>query len=205
MDIRRCEYCGKPETNGHLARDATLDLVLCQNCLFVLQSKLQNKIPEPIIVYLACPYFHVPFDKRHARFMQANLAAAWLLARGLGVMSLVSQGYAIASHSNDQSNWEIWKSIGLRMIDACDAMVVCNIDGVDECIGVKAELEHAKIRDLPISWITPIGKNFIASLQKPVPRTNHASSQRTKNMTESISAHQQEHYSSYGRTGPNPQ
>lgn len=159
MELRYCENCGKSETDGHLYADPATNRVLCMCCKFVADAKHKAET-DPLIVYLACPYSHDSEDVRHARFEAANLAAGHLASLGYGVISPISQGHPIAETGLAAGDWETWAAVDKRMIDASDAVVVLNIHGLSQSVGVRAEVIHAFGQGKAFSVMTPVGSLY---------------------------------------------
>lgn len=129
---------------------------------------------KDLVVYLACPYSHPTAELREHRFFQANHAAKWLFNKGYGVISPISQGHAIGQLGGVSGDWAAWEKTDLRMIKAADALIVLNIPGMRESTGVTAEVAFARFHDLPVSYLTPIGNEYVVSETAPKIKTGEA-------------------------------
>ncbi len=104
------------------------------------------------MIYLASPYSHIDPAVREQRFQIASRVAADLFRRGHLVFSPVSHSHAIAIHGLP-ADWEFWRPFDILMLMACDELVVLMLDGWRESRGVWAEVNLAKKRGLPISYL----------------------------------------------------
>lgn len=106
------------------------------------------------MIYLAGPYSHQDSAVMHDRFLKLNLYAAALMGQGHHVFSPISHGHPIAIVGDLPTDWEYWKSYCEKMMSICTSMVVLELDGWHESKGVAAELEIAKERGLPVTFIS---------------------------------------------------
>ena len=102
------------------------------------------------MIYLALPYSHPDKTVMHERFLAANRQAAKLMQMGLAVFSPISHGHPIAQEGALPTDWQYWKAYCEKMMSICTTVVVLQLDGWDQSVGVKAELEVAERLELPV-------------------------------------------------------
>lgn len=95
-------------------------------------------------VYLACPYSHDEDAVQEARFHQANRAAGVLMKLGYIVYSSISHSRPIALEVDMPHGWSFWERIDRVFVEWCDALIVLDIDGWKESVGVQAEIAYAQ-------------------------------------------------------------
>lgn len=96
-------------------------------------------------VYLACPFSHSDPQVREDRFNAANLTAAFLMKDRWIVFSPLSHSVPIAKTGHTpMQDWEFWKRQDFAFIIWCDKLVVLELDGWKESVGVQEEIEFAK-------------------------------------------------------------
>jgi nucleoside 2-deoxyribosyltransferase len=104
----------------------------------------------PILLYLASPYSHGDWKARNDRYLAVCDMAGKLMARGFHVFSPIAACYQSAVMHQLPKGFEYWRDFDLRMMRACDAVYVHQIDGWDTSVGVADELEYAKALGLPV-------------------------------------------------------
>jgi len=103
------------------------------------------------LIYLAAPYSSPHADIREARVAEASRVAAALMMRGHVVFSPITHGHQVADylHKNFLLNHEFWMGQCLPMLEACDWLVICPLDGWRESCGVEVERSHARASGIP--------------------------------------------------------
>lgn len=120
------------------------------------------------MLYLAAPYSNPAPAIRAEKAHEANLCAAWLMAYGFSVFSPLSMGHAIAFVAPDlQTDFAVWREPCLRMLEVSDALCVLMENGVQESVGVAAEIDHARKLGIPCNQITRTEYNLFEIVQNP--------------------------------------
>ena len=123
------------------------------------------------LVYLACPYRS---DSQTVKRQRVNMAERFELALRAGgfyvynplAASVAWRSYGDPPHLMRPNrvfemelfvkgfDWgdEYWLAHGLDMLGRCDRLAVLCIDGWDRSAGVRGELEHAFVHDIPIDF-----------------------------------------------------
>lgn len=107
-----------------------------------------------IRVYLASPYYHKSEYVRQKRHLQAALAAGFLMKwQGYCVYAPIVQSKTIADLIDLPHSFEgFWESQDFCHIDSCDELHVLRLDGWQQSQGVKAEIDYADSKNMPIHY-----------------------------------------------------
>jgi hypothetical protein len=101
------------------------------------------------------PYSHPDPEVREQRFQAACDAAAGLVASGELVVCPVAHSHVIAVHGRLPTEWEFWARFDLRLMAACDEVVVLTLQGWRESVGVQAEVRIADELGKPVRYLAP--------------------------------------------------
>jgi ParB/RepB/Spo0J family partition protein len=93
------------------------------------------------LVYLASPYSADKDAIKKKRFEAACEAAARLLSQCVMIFSPIAHSHPIATIGCTPTSWEFWEKYDKTILDKCDSMIVLQLDGWEESVGVKAEIE----------------------------------------------------------------
>lgn len=109
-------------------------------------------------IYVALAYS--PNEKRteddmEQAFIEANLYAAQLMAKGYRVFSPISHSHAISQYlpMDLRCNWEFWAHHDLAELAKCDELHVLTNKGWLYSTGVKAEIDFAVERGIPVHYV----------------------------------------------------
>lgn len=95
------------------------------------------------MIYLASPYSHPDPDVRERRFDEVCRIAGALMAAGHQVFSPIAHTHPIAVRCDLPKGWEFWRKYDEDLLAACDWLVVAAMDGWQDSVGVKAEIQVA--------------------------------------------------------------
>lgn len=104
-----------------------------------------------IKIYLAAPYA----CNRERHFREINEMAAALLNRDYIVFSPITHNHPIAMQERLPTDWNFWKKQDLPFLEWCDELYVYTLTGWESSVGVKAEMDYAKVLGKPIYFIVP--------------------------------------------------
>jgi hypothetical protein len=104
------------------------------------------------MIYLASPYSAAEPAVRQQRFELACRAAAELIRRGKTVFSPIAHSHAICQLGLPKE-WAFWEKHDLTFLNLCDEVVVLQLDGWQESIGVQAEIEAARRWGKPVTYL----------------------------------------------------
>lgn len=105
------------------------------------------------LIYLACPYTHPDPAVREKRFRIANRVAGRLLSEGRFCFSPISMSVPIAEDAGLSGAWDFWAKFDRALLERCQKVVVIDIEGTANSVGVNAELAIAAELRLPIEYV----------------------------------------------------
>lgn len=115
----------------------------------------------PFDIYLAQPYSACDPYVEATRFSHGARAAAWLMDRGLVVYAPIVHSHPIVDYLTTRSTtWTWWEKIDSRIIGACQAVIVLEIPGWEQSVGVKAELAIAERRQKTVGRMIPVDDTY---------------------------------------------
>jgi len=104
-------------------------------------------------LYLASPYSKYPAGMEQA-FVDASLASAWLLRRGVHVFCPIAHSHPIATYGGlSLTSHEIWLPADRPMMDAAHGIVVCQMPTWDQSFGIQHELEVFQSAHKPVEYL----------------------------------------------------
>lgn len=106
------------------------------------------------LVYLASPYSHPLEYVRQTRFEQACAAAAALMRRGVYVFSPIAHTHPIACAGKLPTGWDFWQPYDRLYLQACERMIVLQLEGWEESKGVSDEIFIMQTMGKPIEYVT---------------------------------------------------
>jgi hypothetical protein len=106
------------------------------------------------IYYLASPYTHVDVVVRQRRYEAACLAISELLKAGQHVYSPIVYSHQLCAYGLPV-DWQFWQEYDRRLLEICDGLIVLQLDGWQESVGVNAEMAIARELGKPISFLSP--------------------------------------------------
>ena len=116
------------------------------------------------LLFLACPYSHPDRMVRAHRALLASDMTARLMGQGYGVFSPISHGHAVCEADmtvtigTDAASWSV---VNDRVMHLCNALVVLDIPGLWESLGVRREVSlAAKYHQIPINLIRSNGNGL---------------------------------------------
>jgi len=95
------------------------------------------------LAYLASPYSHPNPGVRAERFRAACEWAARLMKEGILVFSPIAHSHSIAEYGGLPGDFEFWGEWSLEILGRCDLMLVLELPGWEESVGLRTEEECA--------------------------------------------------------------
>jgi Domain of unknown function (DUF1937) len=106
------------------------------------------------MIYLASPYSHPDPKVREARYNAALLCAANCIKNGQPVFSPISYGHPLNQIEPDLgTSAAAWREFNTEMLRHASQVIVLALEGWDQSVGVKAEIELARTLNIPIFFI----------------------------------------------------
>jgi hypothetical protein len=117
---------------------------------------MENKIEQvkkSKLIYLASPYGN-PDDKiREDNYIVVSNIAADMVFNGDVAFSPISYGHNLISFKDMPTDWEFWFNFCVTFLLKCDKIVVCQMPGWENSVGVKEEIEIAIKNGIPVEYI----------------------------------------------------
>jgi hypothetical protein len=107
-----------------------------------------------MISYLAGPYSSPHIHIRDRRYQQISAVAAELMRRGEWIYSPITSCHHLAIDYELPYDADFWLKHDLAFLARCDRMIVLQLEGWDESVGVKREIEFATEKNIPIVYMT---------------------------------------------------
>ncbi len=104
------------------------------------------------MIYLATPYAHDDPAVMQRRFEQVTRYAGELMRLGVLVYSPISHNHPVATTVTLPRTWEFWRDHDLAMLTRCSQLLVLRLDGWQKSTGVRAEMDFAAERGIPIVY-----------------------------------------------------
>lgn len=108
---------------------------------------------DEMLVYLAQPYTHPTITVQYERYFHAKRVSANLRLQGVLIYSPIAETHAQAEEFSLGKEFDYWQTYCLRMVMACDALVVLKLPGWEWSVGLAAELSLARAAGKKIGWI----------------------------------------------------
>jgi hypothetical protein len=104
-----------------------------------------------MISYLACPYTHEHDYVQHRRYEQVTSVAAQLMSEGQCIYSPITSMHYLSRHL--VRDGDFWLQHDLTILSRCDKLIVLQLDGWEQSVGLKMEIEFAKSAGIPIEYL----------------------------------------------------
>jgi hypothetical protein len=113
------------------------------------------KKPKSGLTYLASPYSHKDTNIRIRRSVSACKMAAKLMSEGRIVFSPIAHSHPIGAWlpPDVRHSHEFWMEQDLAILTHCTELVVLKLEGWEKSEGVTTEIEFAKRKGIPITYI----------------------------------------------------
>jgi len=108
------------------------------------------------LAYLAAPLSHPEIEVMQSRVEAINRATAHLFEKGVAVISLVGQCWPISQQCGLRTDFEWWRWYNKAVISRCGRVIILKLDGWQESIGVKGEVEIAEEFGIPVEYMEPV-------------------------------------------------
>jgi Domain of unknown function (DUF1937) len=106
------------------------------------------------VAYLASPFTHSDHQIQMARFHAISWVAHWLHRQRRFVYSPIVHNIPLGDLGVGHT-WDLWQYFDLSMVSRCDRLIVAQLPGWEQSIGVKAEIEAAQAWNIPVEMLVP--------------------------------------------------
>jgi len=112
---------------------------------------------ERPLVYLACPYSHDSDEVVDARAAVATVIAGRLTRdAGLSVFSPITHSHEMVRECERMPNdWDFWETIDRDYLRVSHQILVVDLPGWEQSVGVTAEREYADLQGIPTTLLDP--------------------------------------------------
>jgi len=103
--------------------------------------------------YVGTPYSRWP-EGLEAAFQEAARVAAWLASRGVNVFCPITHSHPLAVYGKlDAKDHEFWLGLDYPLMAASMGMVAVKMDGWEDSLGMRDEIEYFEAADKPIYYM----------------------------------------------------
>lgn len=115
---------------------------------------LEDIAKLPGFIYLGSPYakYHAGMDEA-ARIVTE--CAGKLMARGLRIYCPIAHGHAVTRYHELPRTWDFWQDQDQPLMDAAAALIVLEMRGWWDSVGLKHEFESFLAAGKPIVYLEP--------------------------------------------------
>ena len=105
------------------------------------------------LIYLGSPYTHKLKRVMKERYDKALYATGDLLNQGYRVISPIVHCHPLSIKFKMMPDFEFWKKYNFALLSKCDILLVLQLDGWIESIGLQGEIEYAKRNNIIIETL----------------------------------------------------
>ncbi len=116
------------------------------------------------MIYVISPYSAPDAAVRDQRFRDVCRATAALARAGCLAISPIVHGHPLVEHGLP-TDWSFWERWGGELLTRCDEVVVLQLDGWIDSVGVQAEIALAHSLGKPLRLVEP---GLVDSLRTPM-------------------------------------
>lgn len=102
------------------------------------------------LIYIGSPYTHPDKSVQQLRHDQILDITAGLLNQGFHVISPIVHCHPLSIKHNMRGDFEFWQKYNFALLSKCDVLLVLQIDGWTESVGLSAEIDFAKENNISI-------------------------------------------------------
>ena len=118
--------------------------------------KLIDTLRDYKLVYVATPFSKYS-DGLAAAYEDACQVVGDLLRYNINAFSPIVHSYGISEHANiDPLDHKFWMRVDKPYMEKCDALIVMQLDGWDESVGIGMEIKAFREAGKPIHFIKPV-------------------------------------------------
>lgn len=96
------------------------------------------------LYYLASPYTHKNKEIQKKRLKDISIIGSELTKKGVLCIHPIASSATLVKHGSMKGCFDTWATLDLEYVRRCDAVLVADLDGWKESIGVTAEIEYAR-------------------------------------------------------------
>ncbi len=105
------------------------------------------------LIFVSSPYTHKDKEVVNKRYEDVSKYAGKLVSEGKTTFSPITYGHVLCGFQEMPTDFEFWKNFCFDFLNKCDEFHVLMLDGWEESVGVKAEIEYAERLEIPIVYV----------------------------------------------------
>lgn len=96
------------------------------------------------LIYIGSPYSNPDKNIRIKRFELVSKFAAELVSQGHIAISPITYGHILLDYKDMPTDFEFWNNFCIGLLKKCSYLYVLKIDGWNESLGLKEEINFAE-------------------------------------------------------------
>lgn len=112
------------------------------------------------LIYLASPYTNPDRDVMERRFQIVCRVAGRLMREGNLIFSPIAHTHSIAVVAELPRGWDFWKRYDETMLCACSEIWVLRLEGWNDSVGIKQEIQWSEREGKLVKFIDPINSDL---------------------------------------------
>lgn len=117
---------------------------------------------QQLLVYFSSPYSHSDSNVVLARYVEIRDITELVIREVPGIVPFSAIAYSHQFEHIENVDW--LTRIDFRVLHACDAVMIVEMDGWSDSVGIFEEIQYCKKNDIPIFYSQP--ERIIAECQK---------------------------------------
>ena len=107
------------------------------------------------LYYLASPYSHPDPKVRQARYEEQGRIAVELIHKGYHLIAPIEMCHHLSKLHQLPTGYQYWQARDRLLIERCDGLIACKMDGWEDSIGMKDEIKYAEFLDKEVLYYDP--------------------------------------------------
>lgn len=107
------------------------------------------------MIYLAAPYSDPDRNVVQRRMRKVELTLAYYSKLGVNITSPLLMHHCLNTSIKLSSDFKFWESLCRAYWDVCSEMIVLQLSGWSESIGVSTEIRWARDSGKPLTFVDP--------------------------------------------------
>ena len=111
------------------------------------KRKCNKLLTRDKLYYLASPYTHTSKAKQKQRLRDISKVGGILVDKNIHCIMPICSSVEVAKVHKTCTKFDYWKELDLLYVKKCDGLIIANLPGWHLSVGVKAELEYARVHN----------------------------------------------------------
>lgn len=122
-------------------------------CYDITPSLNIDNMKQTKLFYIALPYTHASKEVVEQRVDKFAKFDSFLNLNHIQTVSPILKHLLITKNKSVPGDWNFWKTLSYTYLARCDALVVYQLEGWEESVGVTEEIKYAQEHKIPIIYI----------------------------------------------------